>query len=815
MKTQPVGPFDGVITALDPRGLPFTGAQGALNVRIDDRRLAVRYGFKNLVAIQSNFSAFNGGNYVQGYSGSTEKEEYITFEKYSGFVRAHSRGTGTTPTEIKNGVTSVNLHDSDWLAVGFEANGYFINPNSSNIYRHVLNDATSLTAIAAPANPTTNLTYRISYPSPTTGFTMRSWTGVLTADVTYTGIGTSTGFAVNSDGSITLGMSSGSSAGAASFEIDMEAHLGNQDWTNNDVFGFTLQGEPGAGVNPWSIAPTSVVLTFTNDDGSPDAFVSANVTCTVVASQVGSQRSIYYIRAEFDKTGVRADWDNIKKVKVAFDVTANSGAKVRMSPWTLGGVRMRPPGSRAANQDGLIIGYSYIAGSFESGIAGDIFIPHAETDGVPPYPGIEGLGTHVELTATVSGDSAVTDFGFYTFDVVDQIWRRAGTQSDGDTTYDYRITYKELHLLTEYSNITPFKTDGCMNAFSHRGSLVWLYNTGISNIRYSRVGDPEKQESTLDQDDDLSRGETFTLADNLGDVPLGGISAGATVLIAGSLGIYSQLGEFPSQMSPTKKVSNLGAANKFGLCKFTDDSGNPGMAYISPYGQVCFVPVNPGFAGDDGGKPIILSQAIETGSFSPQSFLRDGQSLSDFSTARLGVDETTGTLWVVMGKRALKFCKNAQGKRYWSPLEHNITGTWKYLMFSSKRRMRAVRSTGELDEFEWNTATGAFIVGANRDAGSPVPTPYWHSRTFRYDKVQRVVGIRIVRSSNVDRPYIMVLSDRTPNGNLYQPETGKQGLRTGITNTGRDLSFKLFPPESDGTYSAIEADLSTVDRPHA
>lgn len=820
MKTSSITPFLGPVTAADPRNIPGTSAQDALNVRMDDGALRLRYGFKNLLAAVANFSDFRGAQYLQGYSGTTLTEEYIVFMKVSGVVKPYyvaldsTTGAVSAYAVITDGVNALTLNDSEWVAVAYEANAYFINPSHTpSVHRHVIETANSCLPLVAPTAPATPLTFQVLYGGSSTPYSTRKWTGLNTARVTYTGQGNSTGYAVNADGSLTFG---NTTAGAGSVIIDMKTDLTNQDWTSNDCYFFTWGGEPGAGNGSMAFDISKFVVSYVNDDGSPATFVPFNVYATVISPQVGTNPALYGIRIEFDKAD-RALWDNIRKVLIEYSCINGSGSKIRLSPITLGGVWMSYARNQGHNLANLRFTYSYYnsTGTFESGLnTVPLFIPYSILEGLSPAPGYMGLGVHLRFTFTVSADATVDNYRFYVQDQLGPVWRRVATFTDAGATYDLKLSYTEMHALTMYTNITPFKTDGCVNAFAFKGWMIWLYNTAIANVRHSRIGDAEKQESVLDQDDDLSRGESFTLADNLADVPLFGCQAGDTAFIAGSHAIYAQSGDYPCLMTPCKMLAeSTGAAGKFAGCAWKDDSGNPGIAWMSPQGQIYFMPSNPQYLGDNGARPEHISESIQTGVNSPAEFLRDGQSLTDFSTCRFGVDGATSTLYVIMGSRALVFRKNANGDRYWEPYSWS-NASWSYLAFSSRWRMRVCRSTGEFDELEWNTATGAYIVGANRDAGNPVPTPFWKSKWFRGVQNRRVFQVRAVRNSLNDRPYITVFSERTPEGNMYQFDTGSQKVRTGITNQGREIAYKVSLPDSDCAISLLEVAEGVTGRPN-
>lgn len=53
---------------------------------------------------------------------------------------------------------------------------------------------------------------------------------------------------------------------------------------------------------------------------------------------------------------------------------------------------------------------------------------------------------------------------------------------------------------------------------------------------------------------------------------------------------------------------------------------------------------------------------------------------------------------------------------------------WQFPVFTSLRQMLLFRTSGQIDEIEWDSARGAFMAGTNRDGGRPMPEGHWRSR---------------------------------------------------------------------------------------
>ena len=817
MRKHSIQGFSGVNTAVDPKLIPDGAAQRAVNVRVEDGQVKPAYGYKNLEASQA--SAVFGLGYLQGYSGSTELEEYVSAETVAGNTRFYSREyTGDTlasVVEITNGASNVNVHASEWAFASYDDDAFFINPNNTSpIYRHTVGTANSLTAVAVPTapDPTTGpLTYSIALGGGSTPYTQLSWAGLDPTNGTEmacTGAATNTGSALTASNEISV-RHTASTTGESSFEPDLSLiTAGQQNWQYNDFFAITLTPETaGFEIN-------NVRFQFTNGDGSPKV---------LVPDQVGPSGNVY-VFGWSDKT--RADFDNIDKIKVSYNVTKSNATAANndliVSKPFVGGIILNSglTGSGADTQT-FAYSYYYSTPAFESGLSGKLLVPAEVLRGYMPIENrnwrLGGLGVHLDLIATVSADANVDNCRFYILNEKDDTWHRLGTQSDADLSFEVRVNYVEAIRLPEYAP-APFDNavfnSNVTNALAYKGSMVWMYGTGYQNIRYSRVGDPLRQAADTDDTEDDTRGATFTLADNAGDSPLGGIQAGDAVMIAGRYGVYAQFGDFPAQMTPPRKVSgSFGVAGKKAFCRAKTDSGIPGMAYVSRDGQVYFA-FPGGFAGQETGDNVLLSDPIRDGYHSLREWLITGQpelSLTDFSTANIVYDEAQEALIVVMGKRGMILRRpGIDGTRNWEPRQWNTgsnTRTIRYIASSPKRRIRWLRSTGEFDEHEWNTATSSYIEGLLRDGGNTMPTPKWRSKRF-YGPNSRLSYVKAFRDDNEDAPLLRWYCTRVPLGVDISIPAATLGARPSHDAQGSWGELEIEFHESDGAIHALELELT-------
>jgi hypothetical protein len=815
MKENIIAPFFGAFSALDPRSIPSGAASDHLNVRVEDGSIKFRYGYRNLAAAGSGFTAVHGMAYVQGFTGTTENEEYITVETRSGNTRPYSRAHGgSTGTEITNGGVSVSLNASEWVFSIFDDYCYLINPNNSSapVYRHLIGTNNDLTALAIPTDPTVAPTYVVDYgPGGSTNYSQLDFTGIdptNSGEVACTGAATNTGSSLLSDNSLSIRHTN--SRVESSITIDLADGPGNQDWTYRDKFAVALTCE----TNLFGYDP-GVRFELINNDGSPKTLIPTSikrVTNSARPAGTSGLSNAYYFDY-IDKT--RADFDNIRYLKITYTVTTTSSTVANndliISKPYIGGVDLvQSPPDRTPGSAGLYLAYTYRFSTpgFESGLSPVLFIPNSVLLGTNPYTGLPPLGLTLELTATVSSDGNVDQVRFYVLDNIDNVMRLLATQADSDLTYNMRSSYPEIHRLSEIST-GPFIFLNAVNMFAYKGHAVWLYDTGSENVRYSRNGEPLQQASAEDATDDTAAGETFTLADGGSDKPLIGIQAGDAVMIGGKYGIHCQIGDRAVEMTPPRRVAgSQGIAGKYAACRYKDDNGVVGLAYMTPDGQVMFS-IPGAFNDKEVGGTVNLTELVRDGELSPKDFLLEEQaaalSLTDFSTCNVVYDDQQDALWVVMGLRAmvLRRANLISGARYWEHYEYTTgssSTTIRYVSGSGKRRLRWIRSSGLFDEAEYNSSTRAFISGSNSDGGSAAPAGYWESKTFAGTGAVQVNYVDVERDDYTDTPTVTVYSADTTSGNAVAVASGAKGAKMWINDGGEWYRVRVSVAE---TYEPI------------
>jgi hypothetical protein len=832
MRTREIPLFLGTSTSVDKKNLEPLQASRELNARHEDGALRARYGFKNLRAAQSGFTADYGLVYLQGINSSNaEVEEYVSVETVSGSTDAFSRHVTTLAPTAITGATA--LHASAWAGFPWNDVSYFINPNhTTNVYRHTIGDATSWTGITIPADPATALTYQFVYDgSGGSAYAQLSWAGLdpsLAGEMATTGLATNTGSTLNSDNSFNVRHTAGSGPGDASFEIDFDdITAGDQDWQYNDAFALTLTEDPSGA---FEIDPASIVATMTNEDGSPSTFTLDVRTQRM--TMPGAIRVWMYARQK-----TRSLWDNIGTFKLSYRVVRRSGTAsnndLTVSKLWIGCTFPFFSVTGQSSDVGLVrFGYSYRVSSsgLESGIAGELQIFGRDTEGYDPLGGGpfgNGLGVFIKFTSVASGDAAVNQMRLYWFDAISlpnrpqtpNVWKRIVTQDDATTTYTLKASLDEMLALAEREGAGGFLTSPVNNAFPFKEWVVWLYGIGEANVRHSRVRAAEQQASDLDMEDDENRGVNFTLADNFADTPQCGCQAGNSALIGGLNGIYEQVHDGssgPPGMSPCKKLpGSFGVAGKFAMARWKDDHGNPGAAFVDRHGSGVYFAYPSGVGDRDAeGRVIELSAGIRG---EVQRFLFNEQSalgLTDFSTCEVFVDDSQDALGIKLGQRILWLRRpnTVTGQREWEYAAYNMGGattTIGRIAASPKRRIRGLASDGKVHEWEWNSADSVFIQGRDRDGGNPMPPGFWRSKTHSGQN-RRIVRLYLDRENHWEVARIRVRSNRLDQ--RYRIEPHKKFTSCARLQQGFDHEFEIEILEMDGKYSRLFWDEEDMGR---
>lgn len=786
------GPFGGELSGIDPRGIPPTRAAVAQNVHIESGFLKPHYGFRNIRAIPAGFTAAYGLEYLNGYtSAGVEKEEYVSIETRSGNTRPYSINVTTgVSAEIKNGVTSVALAASPWKAFAFDDKSYWYNPVANKIARHLIGDNTSWVELSQPAKPTTVGVQTIPLSEQAFG----AWSGGAgSAFTTVTALVATTSYLEAQHAANTTG--------TASFTYDLNGSgAGIQDMTYQDVIYLQFL-QPTAG---FRIDPDTVKVEFINNDGAP-LTLTPSVTEVQEYDSIGGNGRIWIY---FDKK-TRTDFDNIRKIRLTYTITNSTGTATNnlLRILQLGYRRIDLAYGWDPIPDTLTFGYTYYnsAADIESDLV-TATAPRAWFDSARTNDNLGDSDRQAYVHTAASSDPNVDKIRVY-YLAPDDTWRRIGEQADTTIDFNIAVSNAEALDLPEYEPST-FKTDNCTCAGIYKGWVVWGYKGRFENVRHSSVGEPEKQYSGTALTTNLNRGANFSMRQ---DDPVAFHEADDALIILCTQGVYAQVplvGQqpVPTAMTPPKRLPGAkGLANPFASCRWRDAQGFAGVAFLDLTGELYLAVVSDQFDGSSGYRLDELSAPIR-GTIG--AYLRDGQGLADFSTARLAVDEATDSLVLVMGKRGIILSRPSltDGERPFVRQRWTMTSGIGYLAYSPRRRQRWLQSTGEFDENQWNSATGAWIEGANRHGGAAMPadSALWTSPVLVGPNT-RAFKAYVKRDSLSDQPKVTLVSTRQTA--TYTVASGHQDVRFSQYQQGREHQLTLSLPETCGPVRGIELEI--------
>jgi hypothetical protein len=661
-REYPLSPFLGLYTALGEDAAPNQAAD-MLNVRVGDGKARPRYGYRNLATAPASYVNGWGFERLSGYDGSNvNQEEWVSIEDRGGTCKPYSvHKTTAVRTEITNGGAALSLQKSSWIGFVFRGDSYWVNPDSTpSIFKHAIGTITSwsqIGALTAPAACT------VAYATP---FTDLVFTG---GSVALTGAASASSFIYSGTG-VNLEHTA-STEGAASFEIDLNGSTaGVQDWSKRDHFKFKL-AVPSA--YAFEIDWDSVVVTLANNDGTP---ITGILTSQFI--QEGTGEDFHRIYTCFYDGKTRADHDNIRKIKVAYTVTASTATAanntVKMSVVQVGYIDFNYGADDETEDTTIGISYYDSTTTLESALTTAV-IPNDYFNSTR-MGARYGSALAWKVTITIPNGGSSDKVRVYVkigtdFYLVDEVADTVGTYQWGKNRSEV------VTSSTEYSGGSFAVQTGIVSGFAFKGWAVWLYKGGYQNVKHSKVGNPIVLATGTEDVDDVTRPATFSLADDFADEPVGGVQAGDACMILGKEGVYTSAGDAPSAMTPPRKIpGSNGCANKHGFVRFKSDAGEYGVAWLDPAGNVWFAGSSLAFASDAGAKPVELSAAIR--GFSREFLIDEADiTFTDFSEARLDVDDATGSLWVTQGDRALVLRPPSlvNGERQWEAYQFALTSS--------------------------------------------------------------------------------------------------------------------------------------------
>lgn len=787
--------FGGIVSAIDRRLVPDGAAFDSLNVVTVNGRAAHRPGWEQVGAAPSGFTGTAHTVWpLKGSTSSSSLDEFFTVVNRGSGYRPWSVDPATGAyTEIKEQTVSVALTGGEWQAIVFDGVAYCFLPGG-DVYKHDVGDDDDFELVDAARPDDLYGTLAILFSATETSGakvdgTAIAWTGA-TGSTVVADAPASTGSVSVVSGWLQFATTGWSSGSAVKWTFTFPG--GVADLSAQNSVRFTVRWPSGN--NEYSIPAGYPVVKLVNADGSP---VTQTLTVTTATkSLVGSYWNIL-VEAEFEAGFDPALWDNTAKMELTLWGENSAGNDImevsQLVP--MSGGALTPSADVVRCRFGIV---SY-DGSRD--VEGENVLPGGWMRLDPAqrwYADNEDtfLGNVPQVQVPHSAEAQVTATRVYIQFESDGLWRLVETVAEPTGTLDVDMPYSILAALPTRVNLAANPLGEVVCACSYRGWTVWGKARGTSNLLHSAVGNPTKLARSSDDTEDVSRGANWTLADDNSDEPLWMGQAGRALVILGRLAAYVQTGDFPSTMSPSARLAqSKGLYGRHAACRFRDQVGNPGIAYVAKDMRVYFLTatqVDPD--GEYGFKVEEMGAQVRD---EVKTFLGSG-SAPDAERLFMFADEYTDSLWVCYGAKALRLSTRSlvDGQRHYGKhtFTHSGGASWRGFCSHPDHGVRAIRSTGAIDTI-WRDVDGVEITGTTMDNGAAPPAAYWQSGLFTSEDRRSVQTVRVERTTTTAIGCV-VESDRA-NDTLTVPASTDHA-RVAWNVMGRDIGFKVTVP-ADGT----------------
>lgn len=683
-----------MFASLDGR-TPEGSPEETLNVRVSTGSIVSRYGFENLASPpHATFEAL-GFDYLQGYDDSyVSQKEFLLCALVNATRKPYSvNPTTAARTEITNGASAVSLEDTEHFAFVFGGVAYIVAPSGTvTLYSHEIGNNASFATVQntsytpAPSDP--ELTITVGNPQDIALHDAGD-TYTYTSNDTFPSGTVTDSFSAEGDLELS-GPSNDASQFGGYFQVQQE-FASAKDISGADYFYVTIEAGP-------------YLRYFTQTTQLPE-FKIGGVWVSVTDAKFFFTGSDVGERNFSNSPARTATWviyargmtlTAVQGVRFRFNCKPNRGGTspshfdfATVSPLRQGGYYLEQDGTGKRLWDSSLVGDGVTygirftdGGSTVSSIKQrTITAEQAQGFDASTFSCPAGAIIRLESSAPVSPYDR-TQFLRLDESVSPAEWKELGTVTSAPFYFqDQKIETEIPGLSTITTGTAPdpapgFTTQGLKNGFAYKGWVIWLFKGGKTNVRHSEVGNPlslRAEDGNYDPDD-LTQPADYSLADDFADEPVGGVQAGQFAIILGQKAAYSQGGDAPIEMTPCRQIpGSMGCAGPRAFCRFRPGSGEYGVAYMDNAWNVWMVFGNATFQGDSAVKPVELSADCR-GFF--KRFLFDEQKgefgLTDASRVRMYVDETDGSLWVRLGKRAMVYRPQdpVNGFQGWEPYEY-------------------------------------------------------------------------------------------------------------------------------------------------
>lgn len=811
--------FSGLVTSVDPANVPAGHASDSLNARTETGAVKSRPGWRNLGPAVGTFTDSYGFDYCQGYTGAGNfVEAYLAIQKAGGVVKAYEINPSTgARTEVKDdGGAALALAGTDWQAVTLNGTSYAFSTGAA-AYRHEIGTVDSWAAVdaARPGDPTVapSVSFAVTEDiSTSTAGGPFTWAGAVAGTVVElngAGVVPDTYFDSVAGGDLIVRFAGDdahtlppTAAGVQYFRLDLSTiTAGVQDLSADNEIGFNIDVVAETG-GKYAYLITSLSLVLQNNSGTR---VTMDVSFTASAVYSGSPYADYYrhvVKARFPAGYTASDWATTKLLE--FQIGHEAGyvgpTKVRFSQ-----VTPATDGTSAPSTPGTVHKVRFATAYYDSrrDVESENVMPGSWYEIEAPQrwwddPAANFLGNLPTVTATASGESQVDQVAFYVQFASDNVWRYVGVAENSSPSLAVDLTYAALLALTERQDkpANPVGSPVCACAFG--GFVAWGYAKGEANIRMSGFGNAVRlYRAATDTSSDPYRGYDYTLADNLGDSPKWMGRAADTLVILGEQGAYTMNGNHSYAMTfPARVAGTIGVLGR-AAAVFKSDRGLPAVAWVGKDQEIYAVELD---AYGGATQYLVLEMSRDIRGL-VRSYLTQTDN-PDTSLLWLQWDERTSSLRAFYGTRCLALRRQnlLDNQRPWEKHTYNVSG-WGRVVACARWGIRAVRTTGETDEVERNSAANfAEILGANRDGGAAMPDGYWTSGVRR-DLRRAWQAVTVFRSDESAAVTVTVISDRASHD--YTVAAKAVRGKNALDQQGHDFQVKVKVTETSPDVQAV------------
>ena len=672
--------FGRVVYSLEGKG-ELSQPKKATNFFLGAGKLTFRRGYNAVQAAPGGAFSAPGFAFVTNSSGTSE---FLGVENHASTINAY---TYDKTTLVRTVIDSTTIAGTDWVITSYKDNAYFINPGGTKtVYRHVIGDNSSLVPIEDSNYVSTTAPAFTVNMLPNTN--VRSWpntdTWVFTGANTYT-LG-SINKTFNADGSMLLnGPSEDHAASGGELLLESTFTAGTQDLSGFDYLYINLTGQ-------------TYLNYFTSTSTLPQLKIGGswvNVTdAKFVKSDSGTKKATW----ELYVNGLTLTAVQGIRIPVPLKPNRNNPAGpqqdfLTVQPIYQGGTYLESSNTShrlwdtTKDGDGVRYGSRFFNGVATYSSITEVSITKAQALGYTADTFSDAMGGKPSLEANAPSGS-YSQVQFIRYDAINAKWKVLSTVTTAPWTYVDKTVETAVPALTDAvsvgasTQLPAFSTAGVCGAFPFKQFMIWLINTGVSNIQMSRVGNAEEMYTTAITYDatDLTQPSQRTLADGADDIPIAGCQMGNVAFICGSKGAYVMDGNFPVQMTPTRLIAgSRGIIGRYALVRYRISEGQYAAAYCDPSFNIWLVEATPQFAGDGRGQPQEISLAVRG---LVKSFLYDEQlvlnSSLDKTEMQLEFDEEDGALWCILGHRAAVY-RQDMGENGWEFYDYSLRSSASYV----------------------------------------------------------------------------------------------------------------------------------------